>query len=60
QQSRKLNVPQGVANALAQSFSHDDFLQSIQDWVVVTNQSLHVIESPYFREMIQKANPLAE
>lgn len=60
QQSQKLNVPQDVANVFAQSFSREDFLQAVQNWVVATNQSLRVIESPYFREMIQKSNPLAE
>jgi hypothetical protein len=60
QQSQKLKISQDVANALAQSFSRDDFLQAVENWVVATNQSLRVIESPYFREMIQKANPLAE
>ena len=60
QVTRKMHVPQDVANELAISFSKIDFLQHLTDWVISDNQALRVIENPDFGAMIASANPLAE
>jgi hypothetical protein len=55
-----VQVSQDVANSLAAGFSTRRFLTALKDWVAADNQSLRVIETPQFRELIEAANPLAE
>ncbi|KAI1528151.1 hypothetical protein PtrSN002B_011392 [Pyrenophora tritici-repentis] len=58
--SRGVEVSQEVANEIAASFSSSRFQDALKDWVIADNQSLRVIETPQFRNMIAAASPLAE
>ncbi|KAF2186098.1 hypothetical protein K469DRAFT_707284 [Zopfia rhizophila CBS 207.26] len=52
--------PSDVANEIAGSFSHNRFLNAVQDWVISNNQALRVIETSTFQAIITAANPLIE
>ncbi|CAE7003037.1 hypothetical protein PTTW11_01481 [Pyrenophora teres f. teres] len=58
--SRGVEVSQEVANEIAASFSSSRFQDALKDWVIANNQSLRVIETPQFRNIIAAASPLAE
>ena len=55
-----VEVSQAVANEISASFVKRNFQDALKDWIAADNQSLRVIETPTFRQLIYAANPLAE
>ena len=45
---------------MASSFSQKRFRDALIDWIVADNQSLRVVETAAFRQLIEAANPIAE
>ena len=55
-----VEVSQEVANEISSSFTKRKFQDALKDWIAADNQSLRVVKTPTFRQLIRAANPLAE
>ena len=55
-----VEVSQEVANEILLLFTKRKFQDALKDWIAADNQSLRVIKTPTFRQLIRAANLLAE